>query len=109
MRYYKIVDKGYIFAVGSGDGGTKITKSEYNDIMKAIESKPVDKRDLFHRLKEDMTWESFVPEFIEKITEDPEEKLERVTKAIEKLRDDSVLPTTKAIYQSILDLFEGGE
>lgn len=30
---------------------------------------------------------------------------DRVRAAVEKLRDDAVLPTTKALYQAILDLF----
>ena len=31
---------------------------------------------------------------------------DRVRAAVEKLRDDAVLPTTKALYQAILDLFD---
>ena len=34
------------------------------------------------------------------------DKLERIRQQIEALRDAAVLPTTKAIYQAILDLFD---
>jgi hypothetical protein len=43
------------------------------------------------------------------IAEARTERLDRIKAQIEALRDAAVLPSTKAIYQAILDLFEEGE
>lgn len=108
MRYYKQVSNGYIVSVGIGNTGVEITKDEYDKIREVVKSSPEDNDKFNYRLKENLSWDSFIPEIV-KDPETSDEKVERVTKAIEKLRDASVLPTTKTIYQSILDLFEGGD
>lgn len=59
MRYYKVINNGYIHMVGIGAGGTEITESEYNEIMSAIHSKPETAETLDYQLKDDLTWESF--------------------------------------------------
>ena len=59
MRYYKNVDNGYILSIGTGNGGTKITESEYNEIMSIIQAKPQATETVDYRLKEDLTWESY--------------------------------------------------
>lgn len=46
---------------------------------------------------------------IEHIETDPEEKLLNIKAKLEAMRDSAVLPSTKAIYDAILELFEGVE
>ena len=76
MRYYKTIENNYITAVGTGGGGTEITKTEYNTILTAIQNKPARVDDIDYRLKEDLTWEQYerhdpvVPEEL-----DPEEAM----------------------------------
>ena len=59
MRYYKMVDNGYIPAIGTGDGYTEITEAEYNDILTVIRNKPALTDTMDYRLREDLTWEAF--------------------------------------------------
>lgn len=39
MRYYKQISGDYIFAIGTGTGGTEITESEYNALLIEIREK----------------------------------------------------------------------
>ena len=57
MRYYKLIENGYIIAIGTGPGGTEITKSEYDEIMEIILSKPDAEPGYDYKLKEDLTRE----------------------------------------------------
>ena len=57
MRYYKLIDNGYLIAVGSGSGGTEITESEYSNLLTVIHNKPVAESGYDYRLKADLTWE----------------------------------------------------
>lgn len=58
MRYFKIVNDGYIICVGKGSMGTEITQTEYNNIINAISAKQtVD--GFTYRLKEDLSWDEF--------------------------------------------------
>lgn len=59
MRYYKMVDNGYIPAIGTGDGYTEITEAEYNEIMSVIRNKPMPTETTDFRLKSDLTWEEY--------------------------------------------------
>lgn len=59
MRYFKITSNGYIESVGTGYGGTEITKSEYDEIMTAIRNKPQSAEDTDYLLKDDLTWEAY--------------------------------------------------
>ena len=60
MRYYKIIENGYITAIGTGDGsGTDITEQEYNAIMDIIRNKPERTENSDFRLKQDLTWEEY--------------------------------------------------
>lgn len=59
MRYYKIIEDGYITAIGTGGGGTEITEVEYTTIMSAIQSKPPRTETTDYHLKTDLTWESY--------------------------------------------------
>lgn len=59
MRYYKQTDSDYILAVGTGNGGTEITESEYDEISIAIHNKPARTETTDYRLKTDLTWEEY--------------------------------------------------
>ena len=59
MKYYKTVVNGYIEQIGTDTGGTKITKTEYNQILAAVRAMPAAEEGYGYRLKEDLTWELF--------------------------------------------------
>ena len=60
MEYVKVMDNGYILAVGSGiENGVSITVEEYNKILAAIKRKPPATETVDYRLREDLTWEAF--------------------------------------------------
>lgn len=56
MRYYKQIDGDYITAIGTGDGNTEITETEYKEIMAIVLSCPRSE-EYECRLKTDLTWE----------------------------------------------------
>ena len=60
MIYYKQLssDAACIIAVGTGYGGTEITKTEYESILSAIQSRPSEPGKGY-RLKPDLTWEAY--------------------------------------------------
>lgn len=57
--YYKVIDNGFISAVGIGKTGTEITEEEYNTILSVIRTKPPRTDTTDYRLKEDLTWEEY--------------------------------------------------
>ena len=57
MRYYKIINDGYIMAVGIGNGYIEITEKEYNAILTAIDNIPIAQQGYEYKLKEGLTWE----------------------------------------------------
>lgn len=57
MRYYKMIENGYIIAIGIGFDDVEITAEEYAAILEIIKSKPVAENGYAYRLKEDLTWE----------------------------------------------------
>lgn len=59
MRYYKIINNGYILVVGTGSGNIEITESEYNDILTAISNMPIAPQGYEYKLKEDLTWKLY--------------------------------------------------
>lgn len=59
MRYFEHIDNGYILAIGTGNGGTEITESEYNIIFDIIHNKPAATETTDYRLKTDLTWEPY--------------------------------------------------
>ena len=60
MEYVKVIENGYILAVGSGiENGIPITEEERNEILAAIRVKPLRVGDTDYRLKEDLTWEEY--------------------------------------------------
>lgn len=58
MRYYKQTSNNYILAIGTGAGGTEITKAEYDEIMAIIQNRPATEGKGY-RLKTDLTWEEY--------------------------------------------------
>ena len=59
MRYYKIIDNGYLVAIGNGSGGTEIPAEEYAELLNIIHSKPMASEGYDYRLKADLTWELY--------------------------------------------------
>lgn len=59
MRYYMQSESGYILSVGTGESGTEITETRYNEILSAIRSKQTGTETTDYRLKEDLTWEEY--------------------------------------------------
>ena len=59
MRYYKLIENGYLIAIGTGAGGVEITEEEYNSILVHIRSCPEAPSGYGYRLKEDLTWELY--------------------------------------------------
>ena len=57
--YAKLVENGYIKAVGEGIIGTEITESEYDIILDTIHNKPPRTETTDYRLREDLTWEEY--------------------------------------------------
>ena len=58
VRYYKQTSDNHIIAIGTGAGGTEITKVEYDEIMAIIQNRPsADGKG--YRLKADLTWEAY--------------------------------------------------
>lgn len=59
MRYFvQYGKKNHIIAIGTGAGGTEITKVEYDKIMAIIQKRPsADGKG--YRLKTDLTWEAY--------------------------------------------------
>lgn len=39
MRYFEIIENGYLISIGTGSGGTEITESEYNALLSMIREK----------------------------------------------------------------------
>ena len=56
--YFKQLQNNYIISIGTGAGGTEITKAEYDEIMAIIQSRPADEGKGY-RLKTDLTWEAY--------------------------------------------------
>ncbi len=59
MRYYKIINDGYLIAIGTGSGGIEITEEEYESILSIINDIPSAASGYDHRLKENLTWELY--------------------------------------------------
>lgn len=58
MRYYKVIEDGYIVTIGTGYSGKEITDQEYNELLSIIRNKPKDTPTLIYKLNTDLTWEA---------------------------------------------------
>jgi len=65
--YYKHIEDGYITAISTGTGQVEITQEEYNDILSAIQSRPIPEAGFDYRLRTNLTWEQ-----VERPEEEPE-------------------------------------
>lgn len=77
MRYFKsTTDDGIILTIGKGElpTGEEITRSEYEEIMSAIQSCP-HREGYGYRLKTDLTWEEYELPPLPEEDPDPEEAL----------------------------------
>lgn len=84
MKYYKIMNGEYIDCVGKGahNSGVEITEVEYKQILQAIAARPAPTVKVGHRLRTDLSYESFdLPE----ITEDEEATIEDYQAALAEL------------------------
>ena len=70
MRYYKLIQDGYILSIGEGYDGVEISLDEYNEIMAVIEAKPEAEKGFDYLLKEDLTWEKIEVPIIEPSDDD---------------------------------------
>lgn len=58
--YYKIIENGYIQAIGTGacpENGTVIELAEFNELLTAMQSRPVPEAGYDYRLTADLEWE----------------------------------------------------
>ena len=56
--YSKLIEDGYILAVGTGILGEEINESEYNELMSIIHNRPTPSTGFEYKLKADtLTWE----------------------------------------------------
>lgn len=62
MRFCKYVSGGYIIGIGTGNGGTEITETEYSEILAAVRNKPAATETTDYRLRTDLTWEEYAVE-----------------------------------------------
>lgn len=65
MRYYKIIEDGYLTAIGTGNGGIEITEEEYNSLLTHIRNCPEAPEGYGYRLTEGLTWELYELPIIE--------------------------------------------
>ena len=57
MRCYKVIEDGYLLSIGTGLGGSEITKEEYENLLSVIRSAPTAEPGFQYRLKADLTWD----------------------------------------------------
>lgn len=56
MRYYKVVENGYILGFGIGNSGLEIQEIEYNTLSNIVQEKAY-LPGIVYRLREDLSWE----------------------------------------------------
>lgn len=59
MRHYKMLNEGYLVAIGTGAGGEEITKAEYMNIFNIIRSRPGAPEGYAYRLTAEGEWELY--------------------------------------------------
>ena len=59
MRYFEVIENGYILAIGQGSGNIEIDEDRYNAILDIIHNKPAATDTTDYRLKTDLTWEPY--------------------------------------------------
>lgn len=59
MHYFVNEKEGYVISVQRGGVGCEISEEHYNDIMTAIQNRPIPPDGYGYRLKTDLTWEMY--------------------------------------------------
>lgn len=59
MRHYKMLNDGYLVAIGTGAGGEEITKAEYMNLYGIILSRPEAPEGYVCRLTAEGEWELY--------------------------------------------------
>jgi hypothetical protein len=60
MKYYKVVEDGYISVIGEDICGQEISEEEYQNILDAISAKPEDTENISYRLQDiSLVWKAF--------------------------------------------------
>ena len=60
MKYYKVVEDGYISVIGEDICGQEISGEEYESILDAIAKKPSDTEEISYRLQDiSLIWKAF--------------------------------------------------
>lgn len=59
MRYFMVIENGYILAIGQGNGHIEIDEERYNTILDVIRSKPPKTDTTDYRLTVDLEWEEY--------------------------------------------------
>lgn len=58
MKYYKVIENGYIVQIGTGDFATEIAESEYNELLSIIQTVPKASDGYQYKLRADnLEWE----------------------------------------------------
>ena len=57
MKYYKVINNGFVTQIGTGVYGTPISEKEYNDTFSVIQSAPTAPSGYEYKLRTDLTWE----------------------------------------------------
>lgn len=61
MKYFCVVENGYILSIGTGEfvRGKELSEKEYREIKETITEKPSRTEMTDYRLKTDLTWEAY--------------------------------------------------
>ena len=70
MRYFKILQDGYIRAIGQGAGGEELTEAEYSTFLENIHNKPAAPDGYGYRFTDANEWELYELPIVE--DDDPE-------------------------------------
>lgn len=107
MRYYKLINDGYIVAVGTGAGGEEITEAEYNSLLEVIRNKPSAENGYDYRLTAELKWERYELPQIEEETAYTAEQLEAMTSTELKAICVELGIPTSMVKQNMIDLILG--
>ena len=97
MRYYKIVDSGYIISIGTGNSGMEITESEYAEILTTIRNKPTARDGFDYRLKTDLTLEEYKLSPVEPEPPTDEEALTRYANELTGQNDPDLISAAETL------------
>ena len=99
MKYYKIIETGYIISIGTGSGGAEITKQEYAEILAVIRNKPTPRDGYDYRLKTDLTWEECALPPIEPEPLTDEEALTRYANSLTGANDPDLISAAETLIE----------